>query len=93
MAACAGDGGMLAGKFECCKVMIERSRGPARSGVAGTATHGTKLTAVGVIFCMTGIAICGCPDVHTIVVAIGAGYSNMLSGQFEICEIVIKGGG
>ena len=58
MALRTGQPGMCTGQGNFCERMVERSRKPAAGGVAGAAAL-AKLTCVGIIFYVAGIAVLG----------------------------------
>jgi hypothetical protein len=92
MASGAWRADMLTGQLEAGQVVVKRGWRPACGRVTGAAIW-AELTVMGIVFCMTGIAVAGRAFEDFIDMAIGAGDANMLTGQFETGQVVIEGGG
>jgi hypothetical protein len=85
------DAEMGSSQFEGCQVMVKAGWQPSGGGVA-TSTVGTIAATMMVSGGMAGITGGGSTLVNSIDMAAQAGHVQVLPGQFEGCQVMVKAG-
>ena len=70
--------------------MVEFGWQPAAGGMAGAAIA-AELILVGIIFCVTGVAIAGSAFEDIVGMATGTRHAGVFAGQLEACQVVVEG--
>ena len=82
--------GVLACQFERSRIVVEGRWDPGGGCMAGTAI-GAELATVLIVLCMAGVAVGWSAPVYIVHMACAAGRLGVAAGQFEGCQIMVKG--